>query len=217
MIREILDIYNRNWAQILTWSIVIILPVTIFSFLTMIFINISEDLIAPHYFTSLVFVINFIICIPPFVKMVLKDEQDELLHPIEGIAQFIQQFGFLLLFTASFYFIGFIGMYLLFIPTIFALFVMLIFPFFSDSKSVKEVFVRTIEAIAKENVALFGDLLIILSINFGIWATVMLFFSQYDNNMLAYLIIRVVLNILILPFVYIYLTLRYRVDGQFSK
>lgn len=146
--------------------------------------------------------------------MVLKDEQDELLHPIEGINEFIQQFGFLLLFTASFYFIGFIGMYLLFIPTLFSLFILLIFPFFSENNSIKEVLSRTIDAVVKENVSLFGDLLIILSINLGIWATVMLFFSQFDNNVLAYLIIRVVLNILILPFVYIYLTLRYRINDS---
>lgn len=214
MIREILDIYNRNWNQILIWSTIIILPITTFTFFSMIFLNVSEDILAPHYFMGFIFILNFILCIPPFFKMVIIDQQDEVIKSIDGIFFFVKQFGLYFLITGVFYFIAYLGMYLLFIPTLFALFFLLVFPFFSENRSLKEIFTQTVQAIVKENFALIGDLIIILSINLGIWLGMMLFFGQYENNIFAYLIIRIVLNILVFPFIYIYLTLRFRRSNE---
>lgn len=219
MIRDIFDIYNRNWSQILIWSFLIILPVTTLSFLGMVYVISSEDSIAPHYFAGLALLLNFLICIPPFKKMVQIDKQDDTIKPIDGIRFFCKQFGIILVFTSIIYYIAYLGMFLLFIPTVLALIFLLVFPFFSEQRSVKEVLSQSIRAIVRENFALIGDLIVILSINLGIWAILMLFFEQYDNNLLAYLIIRSVLNMLIFPFFYIYLTLRYQAtpSGQLAN
>ncbi|QCR31543.1 hypothetical protein [Lysinibacillus sp. SGAir0095] len=210
MIREILDIYNRNWSQILFWSILIILPVTMITFLSMIYVSGSENSIAPHYFSGLAIFLNFILCIPPFLKMVIVDRQDETVKPAEGIVFFWKQFGLLLAVSSILYFIAFIGMYLLFIPTIIAFILLIVFPFFSEGPSIREIFYQSAKAIKRENIALIGDILVIVFVNLGIWLIVLLFLEQYDNNLLAYLLIRILVNILVFPIFYIYLTLRFR-------
>ncbi|RHW39909.1 hypothetical protein D1B33_03415 [Lysinibacillus yapensis] len=210
MIRDILDIYNRNWSQILVWSLAIIFPVTTISFLGMIYVNISQEAIVPAIFSVLAIVLNFIVCIPPFMKMVIAYKQDDTIHPMEGILYFIKQFGILFILTSIFYFIAVMGMYLLFIPTFIAIVFLLIFPFFSEGRNVKSVFKQTFQTIVRENIALIGELLIIFSINIGCWGAMMLFMSQYENNIFAFLMIRVLLNVLVFPFIYIYLTLRFR-------
>lgn len=212
MVREILDIYNRNWSQILVWSLFIILPVTSISFLSIMYVNISDKVISPEYFSTFIVVCNYIICIPPFMKMVIVDKQDQHIHPIEGITHFIKQFGILFIFTAIIYFIAVVGMYFLFIPTMFALPFLLVFPFFSESRNAKEVCTQTIQTIAKENISLIGELAVIVSLNIGCWVVMILFMSQYDNNIFAFLVIRVLMNVLLFPFIYIYLTLRFRKD-----
>lgn len=205
-----IDIYNRNWAQILLWSIVIIVPVTSLSFLGIIYINGSEEVSIPHYLSGLALFLNFTLCVPPFMQMVLAEEMDETISPLEGIRVFFQRFGLLLIFTILIYVVAVYGMFLFFVPTIFALFFLLIFPFFSDDRSVKEILNRTFRTIGKENLSLFGDVIVVMSINLGIWAIIMVFFEQYENNVLAYLLVRNVMNILVFPLTYIYLTLRYR-------
>lgn len=55
---------------------------------------------------------------------------------------------------------------------------LLVFPFFSEQRSVKEVLYQSVRAIVRENFALIGDLIVILSINLGIWAILMLFLSS---------------------------------------
>lgn len=210
MVRDILDIYNRNWSQILIWSLVIILPVTTISFLSMIYVNSSEYINAPEYFSVFTIILNFIICIPPFMKMVIVFKQDHSINCVEGVYHFIKQFGILFIFTGFLYFIALIGIYFLFIPTILALVFLLIFPFFSEGRNVKEVYTNTIQAMMRENVSLIGELIMILSINIGCWLIMMLFLSQYENNIFAFLVIRVLLNAIVFPFLYIYLTLRFR-------
>ncbi|KGR76452.1 hypothetical protein [Ureibacillus sinduriensis] len=210
MIRDILDIYNRNWSQILIWSFVLILPVTAVSFLSMIYVYSSEYINSPEYFSVFAIILNFIICIPPFMKMVIVYKQDHSINSLEGISYFVKQFGILFIFTGILYFIAVVGIYFLFIPTILALVFLLIFPFFSEGRNVKEVYKNTIQAMMRENVSLIGELIVIFSINIGCWVIMMLFLSQYENNIFAFMVFRVLLNALVFPFLYIYLTLRFR-------
>lgn len=210
MIRDIFDIYNRNWSQILIWSFVIILPVTVISFLSMIYVYTSENAVAPEYFSVFAIILNFIICIPPFMKMVIVYKQDHSINSLEGILYFIKQFGILFVFTGIFYLIAVIGIYFLFIPTILALVFLLIFPFFSEGRNVKEIYKNTIQVIMKENISLIGELLVIFCLNIGCWVIMMLFLAQYENNIFAFLVFRVLLNALVFPIIYIYLTLRFR-------
>lgn len=212
MIREVLDIYNSNWNQILVWSLLIIFPVTVLSFIFLIYFNWSEDVLIPEYLSGFVLFINFIICIPPFVKMVIRTKNDEYINSTEGLVVFLKQFGILFIFTIILYFIVIVGVYFLLIPTFFALLFLLVFPFFSDCTSVKHIYVKTIQTIKRENFALLGDLLIIFSLNIACWGITMIFLSQFENNMISFFIIRILLNIFLFPLLYIYLTLRYRKD-----
>ena len=212
MIREILDIYNSNWSQILVWSLLIIFPVTTLSFIFLIYFNWSEDVLIPEYLSGFLLFINFIICIPPFMKMVIQTKNDEYINSTEGLLVFMKQFGILFIITMILYFIAIVGATFLFIPTVFALLFLLVFPFFSDSISVKNVYQKTIHTIIRENFALLGDLLIVFSLNIACWGITMIFVSQYENNILSFLIMRILLNIFIFPFLYIYLTIRYRKD-----
>lgn len=212
MIREVLDIYNSNWNQILVWSLLIIFPVTALSFIFLIYFNWSEDVLIPEYLSGFVLFINFIICIPPFVKMVIRTKNYEFIKSIEGLVIFVKQFGILFILTIILYFIAIVGASFLLIPTFFALLFLLVFPFFSDGTSVKNIYVKTIQIIKRENFALLGDLLIILSFNIAGWGVTMIFLSQFENNMISLFIIRILLNIVLFPFLYIYLTLRYRKD-----
>ena len=212
MLREIMDIYNSNWNQILVWSLLIIFPVTSLSFLFLIYFNWSEDVLIPEYLSGFAVFINFIICIPPFMEMVIKTKHDEVINASEGLVVFVKQFGLLFISTIVLYFIVIVGVSFLLIPTFIALLFLLVFPFFSDSKSVKAVFLKTMHTIKRENFALIGDVLIIFSVNIACWGITMIFLSQFENNVLSFIIIRNLLNICMFPFLYIYLTLRYRKD-----
>ena len=210
MFREIMDIYNSNWNQILVWSLLIIFPVTTLSFLFLIYFNWSEDVLIPEYLSGFAVFINFIICIPPFMHMVIRTKHDEPINSSEGLVIFVKQFGLLFISTIVLYFIAIIGASFLLIPTFIAFVFLLVFPFFSDSKSVKAVFLKTMHTIKRENFALLGDLLIIFSVNIACWGITIIFLSQFENNVLSFIIIRNLLNICMFPFLYIYLTLRYR-------
>ena len=212
MLREILDIYNSNWNQILVWSLLIIFPVTSLSFLFLIYFNWSEDVLIPDYLSGFAVFINFIICIPPFMKMVIRTKNDEPINATEGLVFFVKQFGMLFIMTIILYVIAIVGASFLLIPTFIALLFLLVFPFFSDGKSVKNVFLKTVHTIKRENFALLGDLLIIFSVNIACWGITMIFLSQFENNVLSFIIIRNLLNTCMFPFLYIYLTLRYRKD-----
>lgn len=212
MIRNVFDIYNRHWSQILTWSFLIILPVTIFSYLSMVYVYSSNEGITPHYIAGLAVFLNFILCIPPFVKMVLIDKQDDVFKPVDGLIFFVKQFGLLVILTSMIYWIAIVGILFLFIPTLLGLLFLLVFPFFSEGQSVKTVIANTMKTIVRENISLLGDLIVIISMNIGLWVAMLQFLAQFENNLLAYMIIRVVLNILVFPLLYIYLTLRYRND-----
>lgn len=210
MIKEVFDLYNRNWLHILMWSILLIVPITTFSFVGILYVFDSEGIHNPAYLAGWLLVLNFVLGIPPFLKLVMKDEMDESMSVMEGLQFFLKQFGFVLLTSVVIYVIGLIGMYLLFIPSILAVLFLMIFPFFSEKSSVKEVIVQTFRKMKDENISLIGDLFIIVGLNIVIWTSVMMFLEQYDNNIMAFLLIRIVMNIIILPILYIYLSLRYR-------
>jgi hypothetical protein len=210
MIKEVFSLYNRNWLPILIWSLLLIVPITTFSFIGILYLFDTEGIQNPTYLAGCLLVLNYALAIPPFIKLVQKDELDETMSVLEGLQFFLKQFGFILLVSVVVYVMGLIGMYLLFIPTILAVLFLLIFPFFSELKSIKDVIRQTFKKIKDENISLIGDLFVIIGLNVAIWTGIMMFLEQYDNNVLAFLLIRNVMNIFILPILYIYLSLRYR-------
>lgn len=199
------------------WSFIIILPITVLSFLAMVYLNGMEKITMPEYYSGWLLVLNFVLCVPPFLMLVIKDYRDEDVSTKEGIVFFLKQMGLVLLFSSLLYLIAVWGMIIFFIPTIIAFLFILIFPFFTEIKNMKEILRRTALKIADENIALIGDILVVISLNIAIWAAIMAVIQQFDNNIIAFLLIRVVMNMIVFPLLYIYLTLRYREENEFSS
>lgn len=199
------------------WSFIIILPMTVLSFIAMVYINGLEAITTPEQYSGWLLVLNFVLCVPPFLMLVIKDYRDEEVSTKEGIIFFLKQMGLVLLFTSVLYLIAVWGMILLFIPTIIAFLFILIFPFFTEIKNMKEILRRTALKIADENIGLFADILVVVSLNILIWAAIMVVIQQFDNNVFAFLLIRIVMNMIIFPILYIYLTLRYRDENEVSS
>lgn len=210
MIGETFKIYSRNWFPILMWCFIIIAPITIFSYLGIVYVYSNEILYNESFLAGWLLILNFSLCIPPFLKMVKKDEMDEPIKVTEGLFFFAKQFGVILLVGTVVYALGLMGMYLLFIPTVMAILFLIIFPFFVESLSVRETIKRTFRKMRDENLSIIGDVLVIVGLNIVLWTSLMMFLESYDTSVLAFLIIRVTLNVLILPILYIYLSLRYR-------
>lgn len=210
MISEAFKIYSRNWFPILIWSFIIIAPVTIFSYLGIVYVYSNEILHNESFLAGWLLLLNFVLCIPPFLKMVKKDEMDEPVKVIEGLIFFAKQFGVILLVSTIVYAVGLIGMYAFFIPSFIAVLFLIIFPFYVESLGVWETVKRAFRKMRDENISIIGDVLVIVGLNLSLWLSLMMFLGSYENNVLAFLIMRITLNILILPILYIYLSLRYR-------
>ncbi|MDX1806280.1 MAG: hypothetical protein R3267_04605 [Paenisporosarcina sp.] len=212
MIGEAFKIYSRNWFPILMWSFIIITPITVFSYLGIVYVYSNDILHNESFLAGWLLMLNFILCIPPFLKMVKKDGMDETIKVTEGLFFFAKRFGVILLVATIVYALGLMGMYLLFIPTVVAILFLIIFPFFVESLSVWETIKQTFRKMRDENLSIIGDILVIAGLNIVLWTSLMMFLESYETSILAFLIIRVTLNVLILPVLYIYLSLRYRSD-----
>lgn len=210
MISEAFKIYSRNWFPILIWSFIIIAPVTIFSYLGIVYVYSNEVLHNESFLAGWLLLLNFVLCIPPFLKMVKKDEMDEPVKVMDGLMFFAKQFGVILLISTIVYAIGLIGMYAFFIPSFIAVLFLIIFPFYVESIGVWETVKRAFRKMRDENISIIGDVLVIVGLNLFLWLSLMMFLGSYENNVLAFLIMRITLNIVILPILYIYLSLRYR-------
>jgi hypothetical protein len=210
MIREIIDIYNRNLLLILLLSLLIIFPITIAGYFAIMLSFEIDNLSTPSYFAGLLLLINFVICAPPFLKLVLIDMEDDKMTMKQGFLFFIKQLGPLLVITILLYFAAIYSMWMFFIPSVLILIFLLVFPYFSDEKQLKKMVSKTIKKVVDENFVILIDLIIVISLSLLVWAIMMYFMQNYENNIYGYMILRGVLNVISLPLIYIYLSLRYR-------
>lgn len=86
----------------------------------------------------------------------------------------------------------------------------MIYPFYSDYPTLREMFVHAKDKIIEENIAIIVDVIIITSTLVFLWAGISYFIQNFDNNIISFMLIRSTLNMGIFPMLYIYLTLRYR-------
>ena len=210
MIREMIDIYSRHLLLILSLSVIIIFPITIAGYFASMMSFEIDALTTPTYFAGLLMLINFIICAPPFLKLVLRDMEDEKMPLREGVIFFFRQFGPLLVLTIVLYIAAVYSMWMLFIPTALLLIFLMVVPYFSDEQQFKAMIQKTIRKIVEENIVILIDLIIVISINLLVWALMMLVLHNYENNIYGYMVLRGILNTISLPIIYIYLSLRYR-------
>ncbi|WP_252502256.1 hypothetical protein [Sporosarcina sp. Marseille-Q4943] len=210
MFKNIFDIYNRNLLDILFLMVLVILPVTSLIFIAIIYFGTAFDGELSVFFLGYSIIINFIICLPPFLWMILKDLNDEKAGLKKCLTFFATQFGPLLFTSFIFYTLAIYTSWMMLVPTILILLFTMIYPFFSDYPTLKDMFIQAKNKIFEENIAIFVDLIIIISTLVLLWAGMTYFMQNYDNNIVSFMLIRSLLNMIVFPFLYIYLTVRYR-------
>ncbi|MGI8386739.1 hypothetical protein [Robertmurraya sp. P23] len=212
MLRDVADLYNRNITNILLICLILVVPFTFFNYAAIVYIMNLDTLEYANIPALALWVLNFTILFPPFFLIAKKDATDQEVNLKEILSFFIMRFGFVSIITVSFFVIGMFGSILLFIPTFFAVLVILLFPLYTDRENIGEAMKGVWEIILKEHIFLLLDVLIIVSLNVLVWSGSLYLLSGFENNTLVFIVLRALINSLVFPIVYFYLTFKYRKD-----
>lgn len=212
MIREVIDIFNRNIVLIVWIGLALVIPVTFFTFCAITYVSMLDTVESSNLIAAFLIILNFTILFPPFLYMAKNDLNDKQTRFIDLMGIFIGKFGFTALFTFIFFLIAIFGSALFFIPSIFAIITILLLPLFSDEDRIKEAFKGTWGIVRSEHLFILLDLLIILSLNLLVWSGSLYLLASFENNTLVFITIRVLLNALFFPLIYFYLIMKYRRD-----
>lgn len=211
MLRDTIEIYNRNLSKIMVLGMILVLPLSFFCYQVMAYIFLQDTTQSPYVFSSFMIVVNFTLLYPPFVKLTRRELNDQEVPTVkELVMEFVQAFGIILIFSFFFFIIGVLGIGLVFIPTVLAVIVTLIFPLFTDIDKISMIFIKVRDILIKENIFLLLDLLVIVCLNLFVLFVVMYFLNNFENNYYVFVILRSVINMAIFPLIYIYLTVKYR-------
>lgn len=211
MIRDTLDIYNRNLVNIIIVSCILVIPVTIFLLLAgqyMYELNIEQPYIPIFFFV----ILNFTVLFPPFFFITWHDLNDQSYQWSAMFKAFINNFGYIFIFTLIFYILSVYGSFLLLIPTFIGLSMILLMPLFIQKESVRDSLRSAWKVVKEENIFILNDLLIIVSLNVFVWSGALYIVQGFENNLFFFIILRSLINALLFPFIYIYLTIKYQQD-----
>lgn len=209
MIRDVLDSYNRHLPSILLVSILLVFPISLFIQLVIIYVYKTGEFTYPSLIHLCLMFLNFTLLFAPFRLVAIKDLHDEEYKIKELFLSFFNHFAFILFFTIIVYTLAVFGFFLLLIPTILGFAFILLTPLFLDEQSIKKGFGQVWSVIVKENVSIFVDIIIIISIQSLLWGVFMYIVKGFDNSLLFYLILRAFLNTFLFPLFYLYLTRKY--------
>lgn len=212
MIRDMTDIFNRNLINIIWFNLLLVIPFTFFIYIAIEYFYVIETVEWSNLIVAFLIILNFTALFPPFFYMALQDLKDQSVGIKEMLKVFFDKFGYIVFFTLVFYLIGTLGYILLFIPTILAVMVLLLMPLYSDKDSFKNSLRSVWSMIKQENIFILFDVLIILSLNVLVWSGSLYLLEGFENNNLVFIAIRVLLNALVFPLIYFYLTIKYRKD-----
>jgi len=212
MIRDITDLFNRNLINIIGINLLLVIPFTFFIYSSINYFYLVETVEMKNLIVAFLIIINFTALFPPFFYIAIHDLNDESLRFKEMLKVFFEKFGYIVFFTLIFYLIGIFGYFLLYIPTLIAMMVILLLPLYSDQDTIKNSLSGVWRMVKKENIFILLDVLIILFLNVLVWFGSLYLLAGFENNNLVYLTIRVLLNALLFPLIYFYLTLKYRRD-----
>lgn len=210
MIRDVLDVYNRHIMNILLLCVCLVIPVTFFLFFTISYFYEAETVELSNLTALFFMILNFTLLCPPFLTLAWKDYHDEEIQLSDLLKSFVNHFGYIALMTLFLYFICLAGSFLLFIPTIIAVAMLLLFPLFTNESDLKESLQKVWNTIKNEHILIYIDLLIIGSLNVLVWSGLTYLMQGFENNQFAYISLRAIINSLLLPFIYFYLTIKYR-------
>ncbi|MFE8703876.1 hypothetical protein ACFYKX_25215 [Cytobacillus sp. FJAT-54145] len=212
MLRDISDIYNRNIINILLICLVLVVPVTFFSYAAITYFNELETLEYRNIPAFCMWILNFSILFPPFFYIAKMDITEKEVNLIKILSVFINKFGFVAFLTIILFIIGMLGSVLLFIPSFLAIFMIILFPLFTDKENVLESLRSVWSVIKNEHIFIIVDVLILLSLNVLVWSGSFYLVANFENNTFVYIILRALTNSLLFPILYFYLTLKYRKD-----
>ncbi|KQL51015.1 hypothetical protein AN964_18475 [Heyndrickxia shackletonii] len=209
MIRDTIDIYNRNIINILIASILLVIPVTFFLLLASEYVY-QLDIDHPNIPIFFFVILNFTVLFPPFFIVAWKDQNDQAYRWVDMLKAFLKQFGYVLVFTLIFYIIAVYGAVLLLIPTFIGLSMILLLPLFVNKATIRDSLSSAWNILKEENIFILIDLLIIISLNLFVWSGALYIVKGFENNMFFFIILRCIINALVFPVIYIYLTIKYQ-------
>lgn len=209
MFRDILDIYNRNIISIITLSLVLVIPVNIATVMFILYVSGSEQFRYPSLVNLCILLINFIILFPPFSLMVMNDLEDKDTSLKDCLFSFIHYFSFLLVFTIMVYLLSLLGAVFLFIPTLIGAVYLFLIPVFIHSNSVKVNFLQVWNLFKNENIFIVFDMIMLGSLQLLVWLLAAYLIDQFENNVIVYISLKVLVNTILFPFFYIYITRKY--------
>lgn len=212
MLRDVTNLYNRNLISIVILNLVLVIPVTFFIYCAISYFSILDTVEFSNLMTAFFIIVNFTVLFPPFLFLAKNDLNETTFRYFELLKVFFTKFGYTAILTLFFYLIAVFGSVLLFIPSILACMVILLIPLFSDEENIGNALKKVWRVVKDENIFLFIDILIVLSVNLLIWSGSLYLISNFENNNLVYLTIRVLSNAIFFPFLYFYLTVKYRKD-----
>ncbi|AIE58782.1 hypothetical protein [Bacillus methanolicus] len=209
MFKDVLEIYNRNLISIIILCLILVIPVNFISMMLVIYVSASDHFSYPGLVKLCILLINFIILFPPFSLMTMNDLEDRESGLKDYFLAFIENFSFLLIFTIIIFGLSLVGAVFLFIPTLFGAAFLFLTPVFLHSNSLKDNFSKVWISLKTENIFILIDIMMLVSLQLFVWFLAALLVDQFDNNVLVYIALRVLVNTLLFPFFYIYITRKY--------
>jgi len=212
MIRDISDIFNRNIVTILLFNLVLVIPISFFSFTAIQYFYVIDTVEMDNLIALFLIIINFTALFPPFFYLASKDLQDQPCKLIDMVKVFFRNFGYMSFITILFFMIGAFGSFFLFIPTVLSIIVIFLIPLFTDKHNIRDAFKGIWNVMKKEHILILLDIFIVLSLNLLVWSGSLYLLAGLENNGLVYITVRALLNALLFPLIYFYLTIKYRDD-----
>lgn len=210
MIRDVFEIYNRNLILILFLCIFMVIPISMFMYFLDILMQQSNIIELKNVFSVFLITLNFAILFPAFFYVTKNDLLDNPVKIRHSFLFFAERFGVIFLITAVIYFLSVFSFFLLFIPTIIGMAMIILIPLFSEKERVSDILKGVWGVILKENVFILIDLLLIFSINAVVWVLITSIVTGLETNTMVYVFLRAFVNSIVYPFIFIYLTLKYR-------
>ncbi len=212
MLRDVMDLYNRNIINILLICLILIVPITFFNYSAIIYLTGLETLEYANIPALCIWILNFTMLFPPFFLLAKMDASENDVSFKQLFSFFVMKFGAVALLTITLFIVGLLGSILFMIPTFIAVVAILLFPLFTDHEHVGDALRGVWSVLKKEHVFILLDVLIIVSLNVLVWSGSLYLLANFENNTLVFITLRSLVNALIFPLIYFYLTFKYRKD-----
>jgi hypothetical protein len=210
MLKETFYIFNQNMVRIFLLSLLVVMPVSyLIQSFVIYFLN-TEYLLTPNLYSLCMILFNFTVLFPPFIVMAKQYLNDEEYSLKSSIVSFLDNFFLILVVTIVAFIIMVIGAPLIFIPTLVSLAFLLVFPITAvEDIQLGNKIKKTWLVIKIENIGILGDLILVISLNIALWFLLTLFVNNLENNLLVYLTLKIMINTMFFPLIYIFLTVKY--------